>query len=85
MQNPVSSHAQASRTQQIRDDLDQSRRRGPLAQNQMRTQTISPWSGSYPVCIAASSRVVKQRMFVSRRLLLVNRQAWARSPQIAGL
>jgi len=30
MQNPAPSHARTSRTQQIRDDIDQSRRRGPL-------------------------------------------------------
>ncbi|MCE4554515.1 HDOD domain-containing protein [Roseateles cellulosilyticus] len=30
MQNPAPSHASPSRTQRIRDDIDQSRRRGPL-------------------------------------------------------
>lgn len=30
MQNPASPHASPGRTQQIRDDIDQSRRRGPL-------------------------------------------------------
>ncbi len=35
MQNPAPSHAPSARTQQIRDDLDQSRRRGPLQQIQI--------------------------------------------------
>ena len=35
MQNPAPSHAPRPSTQQIRDDLDQSRRRGPLQQIQI--------------------------------------------------